>query len=488
MLLRIARRLRAEEGGVALAAVIGLMAVLLLIGATVASATIGSLRHTSADRAAVQARAAAEAGVDAATAGLRTTNDCADPAIAGVDPAAPAASYRSLPGAEPAFVADVESFDAGSGWRAGCPDSDTTSVRVTSTGTASSPGVAGATAGDEVTMEALFDYDPVIVQVPQVGSAVYAHTVDGVLKKFQLSTETNSVATSVAIKHGDVECTNGAQIGGDLLLEDGSASLDMCDVLGSVHVSDDAIVHKSVVGGDVRAQGTASVTQSTVGGTVTFGPTAPAPSIPDWTDVPYDPAYWTALGYTIVDWTGPCSIDKTTPQWNALATYTTPTVINFLTKCATAPVKTQSDINVIELDTDLVLFAHQFTFGKLYFSTDTAGETRDLTFLVPDGTDDDLPTCAPPSGMSGEVRLTNEADFSASIAAMVYTPCKIYSDRNGFRGQLYGGEVEFGQQASLTFREVGIDGYDLTGGATTPVQTGMELGGRVHLREMAAGS
>ncbi|MFC0680719.1 hypothetical protein ACFFGH_23045 [Lysobacter korlensis] len=488
MLLILRRRLQTDEHGAALAAVIGLMAVLLLLGATMASATIGALKHTSSDRASVQARAAAEAGIDAASAGLRTTNDCADPSIPGIDPASPAGSYRSIAGQTPKFAAVIESFDSGSGWRAGCPGNNTTSVRVTSTGTASSPGVAGATAGDEVTMEALFDYEPVIVQVPQVGSAVYAHTVDGVLKKFQLSTESNSVATSVAIKHGDVECTNGAEIGGDLLLEDGSANLDMCDVLGSVHVSGNAIVHKSVIGAHVRARGTASVTQSTVGGTVTFGPTTPPPSIPDWTDVPYDPAFWTARGYTIVNWTGPCSIDKTTAQWNALANYTTPTVINFLTKCATSPVRTQSDINTIELDTDLVLFAHQFTFGKLYFSTDTAGETRDLTFIVPDGTANELPTCAPPSGMSGEIRLTNEADFSAAIAAMVYTPCKIYSDRNGFRGQLYGGEVEFGQQASLTFRAVGIDGYDLTGGATTPVQTGMQLGGRVALRETAAGS
>lgn len=488
MLLTLRQHLRTDERGAALAAVIGLMAVLLLLGATMASATIGALRHTSSDRAAVQARAAAEAGIDAATAGLRTTNDCADPAIAGVDPASAAATYRSIAGQTPKFTAGVESFEAGTGWRPGCPDSDTTRVRVVSTGTASSPGVAGATAGDTVTMEAQFDYEPVIVQVPQAGSAVYAHTVDGVLKKFQLATESNSVATSVAIKHGDVQCTNGAEIGGDLLLEDGSATLDMCDVKGSVHVSGNAIVHKSVIGGHVRARGTASVTQSTVGGSVTFGPTTPAPVIPDWTDVPYDPAYWTARGYTIVNWTGPCSIDKTTAQWNALASYTTPTVINFLTKCATSPVRTLSAINTIELDTDLVFFAPQFSFGKLYFSTDTAGETRDVTFIVPDGTNDELPTCAPPSGMSGEIRLTNEADFTTGIAAMVYTPCKIYSDRNGFRGQLYGGEVEFGQQASLTFRAVGIDGYDLTGGATTPVQTGSKLGGRVLLRETAAGS
>ncbi|MDQ4137435.1 MAG: hypothetical protein M3116_01120 [Actinomycetota bacterium] len=487
MLLSLRRRIAADQGS-AMAAVLGVMAVLLIIAATMTTATVGALRVTSVDRASVQARAAAEAGIDAATAGLRTTNDCHDPALAGVDGSAPAATYRSVAGSTPSFLAAVESFEQATGWRAGCPVSDTTRVRVTSSGTAAAKGVAGATAGDSVTLVALFDYTPIIVQVPQAGSAVYAHKIQGVLKNFELTSSANSVATSVAIKNGDVKCTNGAHIGGDLLLGNGSATLDMCDVTGSVRVTGNASVNKSTIGGDVTATGTGVVTNSAVGGATEFGPTAPLPAIPDWTDVPFDPGFWTGRGYTVVDWTGPCAIDKTTAQWNALATYTTPTVVNFLSKCATAAVTTQSDIGTVELDTDIVFFAHQFTFGKLYFSTDDTGEIRDLTFVVPDSTPNGAPTCAPPSGLSGEVRLTNEADFSSSIAAMVYTPCKIYSDRNGYRGQLYGGEVEFGQQASLTFAPVGIDGIDLTGGATTPVQTGSKLGDRLSLIETAEGS
>jgi len=62
VLPNLRRRLETDDRGAALAAVIGLMAVLLLLGATMASVTIGAMAHTSSDRAAVQARAAAEAG------------------------------------------------------------------------------------------------------------------------------------------------------------------------------------------------------------------------------------------------------------------------------------------------------------------------------------------------------------------------------------------------------------------------------------------
>src|SRR3546814_2546727 len=45
-------------------------------------------------------------------------------------------------------------------------------------------------------LEAIYTYTPIIVQVPKVGSAVYAHEIQGTLKKFELSAEENSVATS----------------------------------------------------------------------------------------------------------------------------------------------------------------------------------------------------------------------------------------------------------------------------------------------------
>ncbi|MEX1079734.1 MAG: hypothetical protein WED09_11565 [Homoserinimonas sp.] len=460
-----------DDRGSAMVSVIGVMSVLAIISVTVLSATMNAMGTTSSTRAGVQATAAAEAGIDVATVGLQTINDCAS--VSGV--------YASPAGTHPQFNA-VIAFDEGAGWVTGCPTDDADLVRITSTGTAESVGIAGATAGDEVTLEAIYTYVPIIIQVPKVGSAVYAHEIHGTLKKFELNYAENSVATSVSIKNGDVVCSNGANIGGDLILGNGSASLDMCDVDGEVHVSGNATINKSEIGRDVTAGGTATVTDSTVGGVVTSGGLAPV--IPDWVDVTDDPAYWVAQGYTVVDWVGACSISKNNSPWENLSSYTSPTVINFISACPNTPVSTSNSMNSVEVNANLVFIAEEFAFDKLILTEAEAEVDRTVTFLVPDRTPDSLPTCAPPAGLDGGITLTNETDFTDNISSMVYTPCKVYSDRNGFRGQIYGGDVEFGQQASLEFDEVGIAGADLTGGVTVPQQSGAELGAPVSLREV----
>jgi hypothetical protein len=81
--------------------------------------------------------------------------------------------------------------------------------------------------------------------------------------------------------------------------------------------------------------------------------------------------------------------------------------------------------------------------------------------------------------------LNNESDIPITVSVMVYTPCKIFSDRNGFRGQLYGGEVQFTSQAKLTFAPVGIPGVDFSGGVPpTMVLESGHLGNRVGVREL----
>ncbi|TFD81835.1 hypothetical protein [Cryobacterium psychrophilum] len=446
-----------------------------IVAVTISAATINALGFTSTSKASVQARAAADAGVDVAIRNLRTTNGCMADANG---------TFTSAVSTVPVFSVLLEHLDPVLGWTKGCPDVTTTSMRITSTGAAQSLGVAGKTSGDSAVTEAIFTYVPIIVQVPLDGVAVYAHKVNGVLKKFVLSSASNSVATSVMVRTGDVECTNGAKIGGDLVLGDGSAKLDMCDVAGSVHVSKDVTMNKSNIGVDVTAHGLATITNSVIGGTVTSGPAAALPVVPNWVDVNYSQAEWIAQGYNFVSWTGPCAIKKGDVAWTDLKGYTHPTVVNFLTKCPTTAVTTSNAMDTVALNTNLVFIANQFTFDKIYF---TSAVDRQLAFIVPDKVADGTPTCTPPAGLNGEIRLTSEADFGTTISAMVYTPCKVYSDRNGFRGQIYGGEIEFGEQAQLSFVPVGIAGVDLAGGVTVSKVTGAQLGALTSRRQLAGG-
>lgn len=464
-------RLR-EDRGAALVAVIGVTAVTAIIGLAITAATLNALGTTTSNRAATQSRAAAEAGIDAALVGLKATNGCMTAGGTWSSTLVPSYSVTI------AFALDSDP----SVWTEGCPTDDADFIKLTSTGTAQQSGVSGHSNGDEVTLAALYKWKPIITQVPIAGAAVYAHQIQGVFKKFQLDSVDNSVATSVMIAHGDLECTNSARIGGDLILGDGDATLDMCDVAGSMHINGDTSVNKSTIGGAISVTGSLTIANSTYNAALaSSGPGVPAPLIPDWKDIGWDPAYWTAHGYTVVDWAGPCDITKDNSPWEDLDDYTTPTVINFLNACPTSAVTTANAMNSVEINTDIVFVANQFTFDKLYF---TSGATHNVTFLVPDLVPDTQPTCNPPASLTGDITLTNETDFSDKIAAMIYTPCKIYSDRNGFRGQMYGGEVEFKQQASLVYVPVGVVGVDFSNGLTTPVQSGAELGDPISVREV----
>lgn len=460
-----------NDRGSALIAVIGVMAVGAIIAVTLTAASLNALGVTTSTRASVQSRAAADAGIDVAVSQLRATNGCTADATGRL-------TFTAVGNV------DISDIIIKPDNKNGCPDGDTSSLTITSTGVAQAPGVAGASHGDKTTVQVSYSYEDIITQVPLAGVAVYAYTVDGVLKKFQLSSADNSVATSVMIKTGDIECTNGARIGGDLTLGDGSAVLDMCDVAGSIHASKNVSVNKSNIGHDVVAGQLATVTNSTVGGTVQSGPAASAPPVPDWVDVDFDAVQWAARGYTVVDWSGPCAITKSTSAWSALANYTTPTVVNFLTACPSTAVTTSNSMDTVALKTDIVFVGQQFTVNKLYF---TAASKHNLTFMVPDKVPDSMPTCAPPAGLTGNITLTNETNFGTNLAAMIYTPCRIYSDRDGFRGQMYGGQVTFMQQATLTFVPVGISGVDLSPGVTVPQVTGAKLGVLQSRRELVGG-
>lgn len=523
-------------------AVLGIMAVTLVIGATVSAATINALGFTSATKASVQSRAAAEAGIDVALVGLQNSGSCATAN----------AIYAST--AVPAYRATVE-YDAGVGWVVGCPPATATRVRILSTGTAQAPGVAGASSGDSQIVEAIYNYIPDYVQVPIIDAAVYAHNITGVLKNFNLTSE-NNIAATVQIRNGNANCLNGAKIAGDLVLGNGYANLSNCEVTGSIHVSDYVVVNGgslvrgdvlaagvkketvtddvirvasgSTVNGSLFAGGNASVNSSSgstvkknvtvagstlsratvstgsevegnvissgpvsrpgsVLGTVSSGVTGlqapPVPVIPNWVDIPtpspFASSSWAAEGFQEVLWTGPCVVDHGNAAWTALSTYGTKTVVNAL-GCASG-LSTTSTVDDLSLRANIAVFARSFNFNKLYAESSDATTLRTLSFIVPDDNPDQIPSCVSPGG----IYLHNEANIRPSISVLAYSPCKIQSDRDGWRGQIYAGEVEFGQQAKLTFVPVPVPGVSFSGPPVMQLNAS-HLGNRVSLRDRSS--
>lgn len=548
MLLSRLIRSRRDDRGSALMGVIALIGVTGIIAATIGTVAVGSLQTTNGVAASVQARAAADAGISIAEIGVRTANSCAS--VGGV--------YQSS--AAPAYRVQV-AYDTGTGWRDGCPPKESTRVRFLATGYAARPTFGASRLGATRVIEAIYNYVPEYVRIPVVDPAVYAYTVDTVLKKFVLESADNNVAADLQIKSGDFECSNGAKVAGALILGNGYANLSACTISGTIHATKYAYVtNGSHVYGDVIATGSGiaantdvvrvsagsrvdggiyaggnvsvlsasasqvlgSVTaardvstrvtiatgstvfgnvissgtvdrQGTVGGTTTTGVSGlsvpPSAQVGAWTDLPYQTggfggSNWMANGFTEVMWSGDCSVSTGHAFWASLANYTTPIVVNALA-CGAAGISTTNNLSNLVMQTDIAFIANKFTFQKLYAESSNVSVPRDIYLVVPDNTADRLPTCTAPAG---DVLLTNEADIKPSVSAFVYTPCRIYSDRNGWRGQLYGGEVEFGQQAKMLFVPTAPPGVDFTGGIPPVYRLdSAHLGGRVIVREVSSG-
>src|SRR5690606_8060505 len=91
-----------------------------------------------------------------------------------------------------------------------------------------------------------------------------------------------------------------------------------------------------------------------------------------------------------------------------------------------------------------------------------------MWFIVP-GLKPLLPiVCA---SVNGEINVNSGVKVKANIAAMLFTPNCIQNSATEWRGQLYAGTTNFGQNVSIEFVPVGLPGVNLET-ATTEVVPG----------------
>ena len=219
------RRVRDEERGAGMAAVIGLLAVSLLTTSLVATSVVQATEYTTVTRAGVQSQAAAEAGIADARAGL-INGTCT----------AKANRYASATGAVPEYVATVW-VPSGSSWVRGCPAGTATQVRILSTGYAQSEGVNGADARDETSIEVILSATSVPTTIVASGPAVYAYNSQGFGGGGKLVT-IGGTDTSIMIKEGDVNCTGGAAGEADLVVNNGNLTVSGgCVITGNAYAS-----------------------------------------------------------------------------------------------------------------------------------------------------------------------------------------------------------------------------------------------------------
>jgi cytoskeletal protein CcmA (bactofilin family) len=501
-----------DESGSALVAVIGVFAVMAVVGLTLAAGTINAVSFTSGTRAAVQAQASAEAGIDVAEAGLMR-GQC--PITAPV----------------PAGTTLVVSHSlqlTGDSWSPGCPPSAAQRVKVVATGSASARGVAGNTAGNTRRVEAIYATPVSASGIAQTGPAIYAHSASDFTGSGRLLPVEGS-APSVQVKTGDVVCNGASVIPYNLVVAGGAVTISAsCSVTGDVWASGAATLSGDVaVGGNVTANGLsltgssrilgsawssgpttldsatritgnlsgtslkmtgawirgnawlsgAAVTtpeskidglltaRSLTGGGTTSGgrniiaagpgpgpAPAPMPVVPGWVDFDYQKSDWVGFDERVVS--GNC--DYTVLQNAATALGSAPGIID-ARGCTNAI--TVSDYQKLALGNDLVIVAKSFRFGGS--GGFSASSPRKLWLITEDTVKNGAPTCASGS----EFTYGGGFTISTEITTMVYSPCTVrITSGVSWRGQIYGGGATVDGNAEMRYIPVGLPRVDLTTG------------------------
>ena len=465
-MFHIKNRSDTNDQGSALIAVLGVMAVTMVIGVTVAAASISSLGFTSSTRAGIQSVAAAESGVNVAEVALRS-GTCAATYTRTTVPAYTAKLWYSLSATNDA-------------WITGCPPAvaNAQRVKVVSTGDAATDGVAGNVGSNESVVEAIYP----VVRLPGIfasGAAMYVH--GGVV--FNNNGDlfvSESGRPAIQVRNGDMKCENNTVIQGDVVVQTGNLDITACKIEGNAWASGSASL--GTVTGNLTASN--ATRPPGVGGIYTRN--GPIPAVPAWVDFDYTPAEWVdALGipFEVRTATGtgctlPSTLGGTIPG--------KPLIYNAL-GCAGG---VKANHGTITLTSDVVIFSNTFDFGnvsQVIFKSSSTTVKRNLWFVTPDNTVDSLPTCA--SGQ-GNFIMKNGFDITDSVNAMLYTPCRFAAVNNfEWRGQLYAnGANDFKNNTEFTYVPMGLPGIDLDTGLP-PVGGSIggtgELGALTSIRDLA---
>ena len=268
-----ARIQRGPDDGGALVAVIGIMVVLTILVTTIVTTSLFNVRMTTETRAGVQARAAAEAGVDYVRAQI-ASGKCTTGTV-------------TSPSGSPKFTVTIHPSSTGtatSSLPAGCPTASSKSVVLLAKGGAASSGV-GSSNGNVRTVEALIESKT--SSAPVFNAAIFAGTGAG-LNVLNLSGTDADVVTN-----GSWYCSTQQTISGSIYAaKDVTFQSGPCGVTGSVfaggkftctspssigknlYVQGDAVMQSvhCAAGGDVAIGGDAIPAQGIkAGGSLTVG-------------------------------------------------------------------------------------------------------------------------------------------------------------------------------------------------------------------------
>ena len=460
------------DRGSALVAVVGVIAIGMILTTLVAGSVVSGLGFTSATRADVQSQAAADAGIAAARAGLNTVGNCAAQPTAG--------KYIST--VEPVYTATLQ-YNAGAGWQNGCPTVDTTQVRIESKGTAVALGVSGRSTGNTSRVEAVVNWITPGVDPSGAGMYLYKGGLFEANSSLDLS---ESTGAGLIVRNGNLTCDkNNSVINGSIFVNGTLTFGGTCTVKGDAWVTGLATLGSGRIDGKLVAGSVnPSDPSSQVGGGYTkITASTVLPTVPNWTEVGYTPSNWvdsTGAPFEIKTLSGAgCTLSGNTTLGGTIPGK--PLIINAL-GCGSG-IGAGNNVDV-KLSSDVVIFSNSFTAGNAGSFTSTSTAVRRLWFITPDYAADGVPTCGPGQG---NFEVNNTLTINAPVQAFLYTPCA-FDAKNTFvwNGQLYAGQPSnVKNNSGFTFVPIGVPGVDLDTAAPTPTVTQPKPGALVSNRDLA---
>jgi len=480
----------AQDSGVALIAVIGVMAVIAIIIMTVAGTTLTALGVTSATRASVQAQAAAEAGIAAATVSL-AHETCPAPTSSRDSPLYTLALSYQLAGDQT--------------WIVGCPAAGSERVRVLSTGTAAARGTANNASGDTRTVEAIFGSAAV---APVTPAAISAYSGVAFTGSSQLQLQPGAGSQPAVQAGGDVSCAGSnvlnadvvipvgtltlarscqffgnaqvaaaAELGGSAIIHGNLSALSLASSGSSIITGDAAVVRaatlkdSSQVQGDLSAETLVTTDSARVGGAITLTPGGPPPaaSAPRWVDFSYLKPDWT--GFVKKSASGLCNFVTLQPL---VADISSPVLID--ARGCSGGIRSVA-AEILTLSNDLVLIANSFQLGGSAQFQSVASDR--LWLITPDETDDGVPTC---TGGVGASAISDSFIAGTGVTALLYSPCAVEMRNSAiWHGQFYGNSVGVGGSSILQYQPLAFPGVHAS---SVPRSGVFELGARESLRDV----
>lgn len=528
-----------KERGSALVGVLGVMGVAAVIAITTTVVSLHAVGYTTSTRAGVEAEAAAEAGIDFAAANIATSVCQSQYSSASVPIFAVTVAYSTL---------QTSPGDVDNSWVSGCPGAASAKrLKLVSTGSASTLGVAGNSSGNIRKVEAIFPYtpSPPAYTINASGPASYSfQQVDSTINNLTI-TQAGTTRPTLVYLSGSATCTSNSTIVGDVILGAGGLSLTAgCEIDGDLSTSGVVSINSGEVTGNVNAagvQGGTSVSLATsaivdgniyaagpvsiagnVGGNIVAGPVTGTSTFSNKSSVggsvisagtvsasagaikgtvttnkagivtppvPFAPP-WVDYAYSPSDW----MTSGGTP-------YTVLTMATCTSAALTSALTTvQNSLNPIILDTRVCgavtdLSGHNLTLkndaviilnGLNLGSNDfesSDSSEKRLWIIIPDTVADGQPTC--PTGSSANVSAN--VTVGPHVGSIMYSPCAVSVKNDVWRGQIYTSSVKTDAPFTLNFLPIGLPTVNLsTGQHAAPTGTGV-LGDRTSIRDLVVG-